>query len=242
MTDQHVATVLGRVVWVVDPVLDVVELADPLGLKARTKVARPPTSVVDRGLDGVAWVLNVLDFPGTKGWAELNVDQRARWWVRRAGALNTVLVAAPGVFGVLASRLPIQNVLGFANQAIVLCAVARERGVDDQDRQVQLLGYILCGRHLSPGGISHLPDDPQAPTGGSASWTPFAMVKGLWRTAKIIRGINDELDKRQHPNRFFQLIGMLPGVGVIGGYFGEYGALSRAAKAGEAWLADMELV
>jgi hypothetical protein len=41
------------------------------------------------------------------------------------GALDTVLVAFPGVFGVVADRLPIQDVLGFTNQAIVLCAVAR---------------------------------------------------------------------------------------------------------------------
>jgi hypothetical protein len=51
------------------------------------------------------------------------------------GAPDTVLVALPGVFGVVADRLPMQDVLGFTNQAIGLCAVAREHASTTTDNR-----------------------------------------------------------------------------------------------------------
>lgn len=50
-------------------------------------------------------------------------------------------------------------------------------------------------------------------------------------------GIGGELVKRPRPRRIFDYLGMLPAVGAIADYFGEYGALVRAAKAGRMWIA-----
>jgi hypothetical protein len=63
---------------------------------------------------------------------------------------------------------------------------------------------------------------------------PFA--KSLWHLAGIVRAIGDELVKRPRPRAVYRYLGMLPAVGVIPEYFGEYGALVRAAKAGRAWI------
>ncbi len=239
ISDKNVADVLSRVVWIVNPVLDVLAGTDPLGLKERTKRTEPSDgSPLDRGLDVLAWTLNVADVPGTKAWDEMTVDQRSRWWIRRVGALNTLIVAYPGVFGALADRFPLQDALGFANQAILLCAVARERGLTDQHDQVRMLAAVLCHRTL-PDDVSELAvDAAKAPLAAEQerSWTPFALAKTLWRIARIVRGITAELGRRPHSNRFFHLAGKLPIVGVVGDYFGEFGALSRAAHAGERWI------
>ncbi|MDT5177642.1 MAG: hypothetical protein QOJ95_1840 [Mycobacterium sp.] len=111
--------------------VDVLSRADPLGLKDRSHHLGAADGSIDKALDAVAWALNTADLPGTQGWEEMDLDGRVNWWVRRVGALDTVLVAFPGVFGAVADRLPIQDVLGFTSQAIVLCAVARESGVQD---------------------------------------------------------------------------------------------------------------
>jgi hypothetical protein len=120
IADSDVEDALGRAVAVINPLLDVLWGTDPFGLKRQD----PPNAI--------SWALNAADIPGTLAWDELSVDERIDWWVWRVGALNTVAVAFPGVLGVIGRRLPIQDLLGFASQAIVLCAVARELGVTDR--------------------------------------------------------------------------------------------------------------
>ncbi|MFH5210679.1 hypothetical protein [Antrihabitans spumae] len=239
ITDKEVAAVLGRAVWVINPVLDVLSTIDPLGLRGRTKRTEPSgDSVVDRGLDAMAWVLNTVDVPGTKSWDGMSLHERSAWWVRRVGALNNLVVAYPGVFGALLQRLPLQDALGFANQSIVLCAVAREYGIVDQHKQVELIAAVLCQRNIGGASAKAASAAGQlAEAEQDSKWTPFALAKALWRITKIVRGITDELGKRPRPKKIFRLFGMLPAVGVIADYFGEFGALSRAAKAGQQWIA-----
>ncbi len=233
ITDANVAAVLRRVVGVVNPVLDVLATADPLGLKERTRDDDEPDGVVDRALDALAWVLDTAEVPGTEAWDRMDLDQRTRWWVRRIGAANTVFVAFPGMFGVLAKRLPMQDLLGFANQAIVLVAVARERGVVDRHTQIRLLAAVLCGRTVPVAGSA--PEPPAAPE--PDRWTPFALARTLWRTAKMLAAIDSELERRPHPTTVYRYLGYLPAVGAVAGYIGELGALHRAADEGIAWLA-----
>jgi hypothetical protein len=205
-------------------------------LKGRSHHLGAADGSVDKALDALAWVLNTADVPGTQAWEEMTLDGRVNWWVRRVGALDTVLVAFPGVFGVVADRLPVQDVLGFANQAVVLCAVARECGVDDYGQQVRLLAAVMCDRDLGADAYS---DDPEpAPGAGSTPMdgTPLAFLKPLWRVAGLLRAIGDELVKRPRPRRLFRYLGMLPAVGAVADYFGEYGALVRAAKSGRKWI------
>ncbi|MBJ8343650.1 hypothetical protein [Antrihabitans sp. YC2-6] len=233
ITDKHVVEVLNSALVVVNPVLRVLASTDPFGLRERTKRTEPsPDTNLDTALDAIAWVLNTADVPGTKAWDEMTVDQRCRWWVARVGAVNNLIVAYPGVFGLLAKGLPIQDALGFGNQAIVLCAVAREHDVTDRHEQVRMLAAVLCHRTIPAGG-EVAPDD--APHEDHR--TPFALAKALWRIGRILRSIDDELAKRPRPRKLFRYVSMIPVVGVAANYLGEFGALGRAATEGQAWLA-----
>jgi hypothetical protein len=57
-----------------------------------------------------------------------------------------------------------------------------------------------------------------------------------------MRAITDELAKRPHPTGLYRVVGMLPGVGAVADYIGEYCALVRAAKAGERWIAQQSVL
>jgi hypothetical protein len=217
IADSDVEDALGRAVAVINPLLDVLWGTDPFGLKRQD----PPNAI--------SWALNAADIPGTLAWDELSVDERIDWWVWRVGALNTVAVAFPGVLGVIGRRLPIQDLLGFASQAIVLCAVARELGVTDRRLQVQMLASVLCGRDLSAGVV-----DGHPPI--SVEFTPKGIASALWKLIGVFDAIGDELAKRPHPRAPFRYIAMLPAVGAVASYLGECGALSRAAKAGRRWI------
>ncbi|MDT5078018.1 MAG: hypothetical protein QOJ80_2655 [Mycobacterium sp.] len=237
LDDAAVACALNRAVRVINPVVDGLSQADPFGFKERSHHLGVADGSVDKALDAVAWVLNTADVPGTQAWEEMDVDDRVNWWVRRVGALNTVLVAFPGVFGVLADRLLIQDALGFTNQAIVLCAVARECGVHDYGQQVRLLASVLCDRDLGASvDEAAEAEASQHPESAQTDGPPVALVKALWHVAGLMRAIGDELVKRPRPRAVFRYLGMVPAVGAVAEYFGEYGALVRAAKAARAWI------
>jgi hypothetical protein len=235
--DAQVACVLQRAVRLINPLLDVLAQADPFGLKGRSRHLGAADGSVDKALDALAWVLNTADVPGTQAWDDKDLDGRINWWVRRVGALDTILVAFPGVFGAVADRLLIQDTLGFANQAVVLCAVARECGVEDRNEQVRLLGAILCGRDLGAAAAGDGFEFTEPSESVASEGMPLSAVKGLWHLAGVVRAIGGELGRRPQPRSFYRYLGMLPAVGAVADYFGEYGALIRAAKAGRAWIA-----
>jgi hypothetical protein len=110
--DSDVAGALHRAVSIVNPVLDLLAGVDPLGLKKRTHTLGSSRAAGAKVLDAAAWVLNAVDVPGTDAWDDMDLDARINWWVRRVGAVDTILVATPGVFGVVADRLPVQDLLG----------------------------------------------------------------------------------------------------------------------------------
>ena len=174
ITDAAVETTLGRAVRIINPLLDVLWGTDPLGLKRRR--SDTDDGPLDKVADGFAWALNAADVPGTSAWDDMDADARIHWWVWRVGALNTVAVAFPGVLGAVGRRLPIQDLLGFVSQAIVLCAVARELGVSDYRPQVRMLAAVLCGRDLAGVGDGAGPDLPSV----EISRTPLGIAKALW--------------------------------------------------------------
>lgn len=233
--DDEVAAALLRVTQVVEPLLDLLAEADPLGWRERTHhLGGPAGNALGRVEDAFAGALNTAKVPGTLAWDDMPVDDRIDWWVNRVGALNTVIVAFPGVLGAVADRLPIQDLLGYTNQAIVLCAVAREHGIVDHRQQARLLAAVLSGRDLVPD-----PSDDASPSDArTLPRTPAGAAQALWRLAGLMRAISDELAKRPHPRGFYRVLGMLPGVGAVADYIGEYGALARAAKAGKRWIAE----
>lgn len=232
--DVRVVAVLDRAAWGVNPVLDLAS-ADPFGIKARTFV--PPVeggSPLDRALDGLAWLLDFAEVPGTASWERAGDERRARWWITRLGLLNTIAVAFPGVLGPIAKRLPLQDLLGFTNQALVLIAVARELGVTDRSAQVDLLASVLCGRETDARTLL-ANEEPERPA-ASTRWHPLAALGGLWSTARVLRAIPDELHKRPQPGRPWRAFGHLPLVGAIADYLGERGALIDAAVQGKRWV------
>lgn len=230
LSDTGVADALERAVGIINPLLDVLWGTDPLGLKRRD--ADSDDGPLDKVADGLSWALNAADVPGTRGWDDLDTDARIRWWVRRVGALNTVVVASPGVFGALARGLPIQDLLGFVNQAMVLCAVARELGVTNLDTQVRMLAEVLCERDLSDAERGEHPQSEPIPR------TPVGVAKALWQLAGLFDAIGDELAKRPHPSRPLRYLAMLPGIGGAAAFLGERRALERAAEDACRWLED----
>ncbi|MFC9981476.1 hypothetical protein [Gordonia sp. NPDC127522] len=234
MSDQQLAGVLDNVVGVINPVLDALAERDPLGLKGHTFHDDDHSdSRLQQAQHAASKLLDVAEWPGTKGWSERSMHKRASWWVTRIGTLNTGAVAFPGVFGVWAKRLPITPYLGFANQAMVLVAISREYGVTDRKRQVQLLASVLCKRDL-------MNPDVTAESGKSLPSEPKEREKSLfaaiWDAAKLLRAVDDEFEKRPQPMAFFRMLAYIPVIGAPATYLGERFALSRAAKAGQAWL------
>ncbi|SRX79688.1 hypothetical protein MPP7335_01425 [Mycolicibacterium parafortuitum] len=218
ITDAGVEATLSAAVRIINPLLDVLWDTDPFDLKRRD--------------DAVGWLLNAADVPGTPSWDGMDTDARIHWWVRRVGALNTIPVALPGMFGVIGRQLPIQDLLGFVSQATVLCAVARELGVTDQRTQVRMLAAVLCDRDLS---VVVYDGDSRRPL-AAIPRSPVGVVKAVWNLIGLFDAIADELAKRPHPRGPLKYLGLLPGVGAVASYIGECGALARAAGQGRRWL------
>ncbi|BBX49895.1 hypothetical protein GCM10009645_08060 [Mycolicibacterium poriferae] len=229
ITDDDVEDALYRTVRVLNPVLDVVGATDPLRLKRRVPSSSPDSGPdggpIDLVADGIARALNAADLPGTLAWDDMDTDARIRWWVWRIGALNTVAVAYPGVLGIVGRLLPVQDLLGFVNQALVLCAVARELGVTEPRQQARMLAEVLCDRDT---------DEPHEPAGSA----PSSLRTVVWRLPGVLDAVGDELAKRPQPRAPFRYLGMLPAVGAVASYFGECGALARAAKQGRRWITE----
>ena len=229
INDDDVEDALYRTVRVLNPVLDVVGAPDPLRLKRRVPSSSPKSGPdggpIDLVADGIARALNAADLPGTVAWDDMDTDARIRWWVWRIGALNTVAVAYPGVLGIVGRLLPVQDLLGFVNQALVLCAVARELGVTEPRQQARMLAEVLCDRDT---------DEPHEPAGSA----PSSLRTVVWRLPGVLDAVGDELAKRPQPRAPFRYLGMLPAVGAVASYFGECGALARAAKQGRRWITE----
>ncbi|WP_395704634.1 hypothetical protein [Rhodococcus ruber] len=221
--DGVVAAALDATAAGVGPLFGLAYL-DPFGLKARTFV---PTvrerTAIGQVLDAAAALLDAGRVPGTAAWADASERERVNWWIGGLGSVSTLPVAFPGMLGVLGRMLPLQDALGFLNQAVVLLAVARERGIDDRDRQVRMLAAVLCRRDL--------------PGGGDAGTALSRVRRPVRSTIDLVRAVNAELARRPQPAGAWRALGVLPLVGALAGYVGERAALSRAAADGQQWLA-----
>ncbi|MEP9413231.1 hypothetical protein ABLE92_02605 [Gordonia sp. VNQ95] len=236
MTDEQLATALDKAIGVIDPLLDLLAERDPLRLKEHTFAEDPePHGPIARVQHALAIALDVADWPGTQGWTQLSMNERADWWISRIGAINTIALAYPGVFGAWVKFLPIATPLGFANQAIVLVAIAREYGVTDRAWQTRLLASVLCGRDLPdealPSAVSPVGPD-SAPRHGRSP------IRMLWHTGQILRKVDDEMGHRPQPRRPFSTLSWVPLIGAPSLYVGERLALCRAVKAGRTWIAE----
>lgn len=236
ISDGQLVAVLRPFVRACGPALDSVRDSDPLRVKAGA-----------RGNGRVLRVLMSLRVPGTTAWHAMGVERRVRWWVDRFGRLTALFSAIPGLGGVLADRLPVQDLLGVTSQGLVLCAIAGEYGLVDTGDRVRLLASVLFGREIAPdiaagrdkvtedADVARLTGQPE-PSRRRAALSPRVLGGMLWRLARSLRGITDELAKRPHGRWYHHLIGMVPVVGVLGDYLGERAGLRKVRKRALKWL------
>lgn len=235
--DHALVTVLRPFVRATRPVLAGLRESDPFGLRTRV-----PSDAEDPGLG-----TRILDFaatvevPGTAAWAAMDVPARSRWWVHRVGRLTALVAAVPGLGGALANRLPVSAAIGAAGQGLVLVAVAGEHGVSDEDALIGLLGAVLFRRELAVAvpdaaadaeaqrRAAELTGDLQHP-GRSA---PARVAGAVWRLGRALVAVDGELDRRPHGNLLHEGLGLLPVVGALGKFLGEWSGLKKAAREAE---------
>lgn len=240
--DRVIVATLRPFVRATRPVLAGLRESDPFGLRAR--VARPCDAERDLGAK-ILDALSTVEVPGTAAWAAMDTEERSRWWVSRVGRFTSVLAAIPGLGGALANRLPVSKAIGAAAQGMLLVAIAGEHGVHDEERLVALLGAVLFRRHLTvdaADGVAEAEaakraaeltgdlDEPDAPP------TVQRIGRAVWRLGRALFAVEDELDKRPHGNLLHEGLGMLPVVGALGKFLGEWSGLKRAAREATVWL------
>ena len=194
-----------------------------------------------------------LRVPGSAAWHAMDHHQHVDWWVNRLGRLTAVVTAIPGLGGALADRLPVQDALGTATQALLLTAIAEEYGIRDIGEKVRIVAWVLFGRDIDAAlaagkGEAYDPAEEDAETAKLAG--EFSQVeqrprritlrsagKTLWRMGRSLLAITDELDKRPHGRFYHRAVGMLPVVGLVGDYLGERSGLRRARRRADEWFA-----
>jgi hypothetical protein len=240
--DRAIVAVLRPFVRSTRPVLDGLRESDPFGLRERVRRPDDP----ERGLaDTVLDALAAVEVPGTKAWADMDTPARSRWWVRRVGRLTTLVAAVPGIGGALANRLPVSKALGAAGQGLVLVAIAGEHGVRDEESLVELLGTVLFRRDLSVAPPDAAADAAAAQaaeeitgdlTADDSGPSVRKVAGAVWRLGRALFALEGELDKRPHGNLLTEGLGMLPVVGAVGKYLGEWSGIREAAQEAEEWL------
>jgi hypothetical protein len=237
--DRVIVGILRPFVRATRPVLDGLRESDPFGLRSRA-TSHEGAPAEERGLrDKVLDVLAAVEVPGTRAWAAMDVPARTRWWVRRVGRFTTLIAAVPGLGGALANRLPVSKAVGAAGQGLLLVAIAGEHGLRDEDELVNLLGAVLFRRELAVSAATGTEDAAATARAaeiagdlGKPSTTPTfnRVVRAVWRLGRALSAVEDELDKRPHGNLLHEGLGMLPVVGAVGKYFGEWSGLKKAAR------------
>jgi len=252
ITDEYVIRVLRPVVRATRPVLDALREADPFGLRHRMAggagTGRMPKRLKNRVL---ALVAN-RRLPGTAAWASMNEDARCDWWANRVSRFVALVAAVPGFGGWWADRLPVGDALGAAGQGLLMCAIAGEYGVRDENDQIRLLAHVLLRRDVSAelasrsqpaGDAERQTAELTAELGASASQhggrpTIRAIVGTVWRLGRALWSLGDELDMRPQGRFYHRGLGMVPVFGVVGDYFGERHGLRTAAKASRTWILE----
>jgi hypothetical protein len=242
--DRVIVAILRPFVRATRPVLDGLRESDPFGLRRRAVGGETPAEerdLHDKVLDALASVR----VPGTAAWAAMDVTARTRWWVWRVGRFTTLIAAVPGLGGALANRLPVSKAIGAAGQGLLLVAIAGEHGVRDEAELVNLLGTVMFRRDLAASAASgsedaaaearaaELTGDLAKPDNGP---TLGRVARAVWRLGRALFAVEGELDKRPHGNFLHEGLGMLPVVGAVGKYLGEWSGLKKAAREAEKHL------
>lgn len=194
-------------------------------------------------LEGLAKV----KLPGSAAWEAMDTQQHTDWWINRVGRLTSLVTAIPGIGGVLADRLPVQDALGASAQGLLLCAIAGEHGIDDVGERVRLVAWVLFDRDIDPAlaAGTHAEQAEDAKTAELAGEfgeqhgrkiTIKSSAATLWRMGRSLLAISGELEKRPRGRFYQRALGMLPVVGIAGDYLAERSGLKRVAKRSTLWL------
>ena len=244
ITDADVAGVLRTVVRGCEPVL--AGLSDP-GRKGIADLVG--SGDMGKRLGPLLERLAAMEAPGSAKWQKMDAEARCDWWLERLGRATALAVAAPGAAGALGGTGMLQDLLGAANQATLLCAIARERGLTAEDDQVRLLAAVLVDRDLdretvAKAGIRDLFDLEKAAEGGgdeplAAKALPGKLrtaIAQAWRVGRLMRELEGELAKRPQGRLHHRMMGKIPVVALAGDYRGERVALKRAAEEARVWI------
>ncbi|MCE6994529.1 hypothetical protein LZG04_06855 [Saccharothrix sp. S26] len=235
ITDSDVVRALRPFVRATGPLLDTLRDVNLLGLRDREVERDADRTLVDKLWDQLA----AVKVPGTAAWARMDVLQRDEFWLNRVGRVVSLVAALPGIGGVLADRLPIQSALGAAGQGLLLSAIAGEHGFTSTEDRVRLLAHVLFQREVDGLPVDRQKEDEQTAelTEELRERSTFRAIGAtIWKLAKVLWKLEDELDKRPQGRLYHQALGMLPVVGVVGDYFGERSALKRVRTAAYAWF------
>lgn len=245
ITDDHVVRVLCPFVRATRPLLDALRESDPFGLRQRATTGKAADDAERSIRRNLLDRLSSVRAPGTPAWAAMDVAQRVDWWVDRVGRFIPLVAAVPGLGGALADRLPVQDALGAAGQGLLLCAIAGEHGIRDENAQVRMLAAVLFHRTLKP--VAEPPPEVEQQAAEltaeldesrrkRGAVTLRAVAGTVWRLGRLLWGLGDELGKRPQGRWYHTALGQLPVVGMLGDYLGERKALRRAAAAGLRWI------
>ncbi|MGW6444044.1 hypothetical protein [Lentzea sp. NPDC055074] len=195
-------------------------------------------------------------FPGSDQWTRMDVDDRSDWWVNRVGRLTALVTSFAGLAGAIGERFPLQDLLGSAGQGLLLCAIASERGLDDDGTKVRLLGAVLFNRDIDPAtaagdGGDVRDEEMVGQLVPDATGSALELRKGrtlevavaaklLWRQGQMIAAIREELENRPKGHAHHAVVGKVPGVGMASSYFSERAALKRCAAAANEWIASVK--
>lgn len=241
--DAAVVGILRPFVRATRPILSALRESDPFGLRARPGGDGADRSAREKLLDALA----SAPVPGTAAWARMDVAARQRWWIYRVGRFATAVAAVPGLGGAWVRTLPVGAAVGAAAQGLLLVAVAGEHGVTEEDDLVALLAWVLFRRTpelaRGPTAAEDAAADARAAEiegdlGAEGRPTVAKIGSAMWRLGRALYSVEGELDKRPHGHLVHEALGMLPVVGVLGKYLGEWSGLKHAAREAERWLAD----
>lgn len=234
LTDAQIATTLDNTVAIAGPILDIMAGSDPLNLKPRTFGRRWYDLIPTRFGDLSATALHLADWPGTAGWADLSMNERAEWWVDRIGSVTTAGAAFPGMFGAWTKKVPLGTYLSAASQSLITLAVAREYGIDDRRDQIAMLGSVVFGRDVDGSDLTPTPD--KKPEGSSN--LAKTVIRGIWDIGWGLQKMAKALGARPQMPRMLSHLGWLPVIGGAATYVGERIALRRAVDASRRWIVD----
>lgn len=240
--DSAVILALSKVEFGLDAVLDSLRGQDPFGIRSTLAEysAQEKPNLAEKGLILAIDRLLKMRVPGHTEWPTLPLAERCDWWVDRLGGFAAVIAGLPRISGAAADRLPVQDTLGAAVQAMVIGAICREYGVEAHADRTAVMARVLTGRPITPDVVLEN-DDPTAAGKNVAKELGLGErgddgglrhgLKLIWRISKMLNGLNELFEERPRGSLGARALGKLPGIGIVGGFFDERKGIRKAAYA-----------